>query len=59
MAAGQPAPKKDTKYLEALFEKRLEYVRQLQSALHEPSSVAAQTVAAYTELLDGGVLSIC
>jgi hypothetical protein len=57
MAAGHPAPKKDTKYLEALFEKRIEYVRQLHSALHEPTSVAAQAVAAYTELLDGGHFS--
>lgn len=53
MAAGQPAPKKDTKYIEALFEKRIEYVKQLRSALEEPTSVASQTVAAYTDLLDG------
>ena len=56
MAAGRPAPKKDTTYWEALFEKRIEYVRQLRSVLDEPGSVAAQTVAAYTELLDGAAL---
>ena len=45
--------RKDAAYQEALLAKRIEFVRRLKSDLAEPNSIAAQTVAAYTELVDG------
>lgn len=53
MAHGQAAPKKDIQYLEALINKRIEYVRQLKKYLENSTSVTAQTLAAYSDLLDG------
>lgn len=45
--------RKDAAYQEALLAKRIEFVRRLKADLGEANSVAAQTVAAYTELIDG------
>jgi hypothetical protein len=53
MATGQPAPKKDIQYLETLLSKRIEYVKQLKFEMSNELSVTAQTVAAYSDLLEG------
>ncbi|KAK9841974.1 hypothetical protein WJX81_002182 [Elliptochloris bilobata] len=44
--------KKDPAYQEALLAKRIEFVQRLKADLADSNSVAAQTVAAYTELID-------
>lgn len=51
--------RKDAAYQEALLAKRIEFVRRLKADLGEASSVAAQTVAAYTELVDGADTAAC
>ena len=44
---------KDAAYQEALLTKRIEFVQRLKADLAVTNSIAAQTVAAYTELVDG------
>lgn len=44
---------KDAAYQEALLTKRIEFVQRLKADLSVTNSIAAQTVAAYTELVDG------
>ena len=51
--------RKDAAYQEALLAKRIEFVRRFKADLGEASSVAAQTVAAYTELVDGADTAAC
>ena len=44
---------KDAAYQEALLTKRIEFVQRLKADLAVTNSIAAQTVACYTELVDG------
>ena len=55
--AGLSAPKKDTEYIEALYQKRIDIIRKLKVGLAEPKSIIHQTVAAYSWVLDGGALA--
>ena len=48
---------KDATYQEALLAKRIEFVQRLKADLADTNSVAAQTVAAYTDLVDGAVFA--
>ena len=50
---GQAPPRKDAKYLEDLLRKRLEFVKHLNADLQCNKGVLAQTVASYSEILDG------
>ena len=50
---GQAPPRKDAKYLEDLLRKRLEFVRHLNTDLQCNKGVLAQTVASYSDILDG------
>ena len=50
---GQAPPKKDTQYLEDLLKKRLDYVKNLSTDLQCNKGVLAQTVASYSDILDG------
>lgn len=50
MAAGH---KRDTQYVEALLSKRIEYVKKLKADLSTSSCTTAQTIAAYSDLLEG------
>ena len=45
-------------YDEALMVKRIEAVRRLKEQFADPSSVASQSVAAYSDLLDGAPLTL-
>lgn len=44
---------KDLKFEEAALRKRLEFVRSLKAALNQEDSISAQTVEAYTSIIDG------
>jgi len=44
---------KDIKFEEAALRKRLEFVRNLKEALQQEDTLVAQTVNAYTNLIDG------
>jgi len=44
---------KDAAYQEALLAKRVEFVQRLKADLANTNSFAAQTVAAYSDLVDG------
>ncbi len=44
---------KDLKFEEAALHKRLEFVRSLKKALQDQNSIAAQTVNAYSSIVDG------
>ena len=46
-------------YHEALLEKRLELVQKMHNALANTSTVAYQSIAAYSHLLDGGPAMTC
>ena len=48
-----PKPK-DLAYEEALLRKRLEFLKSLKVSLEQEDSVVAQTVEAYTSIIDGG-----
>ncbi len=50
MVTGQ---KRDTQYVEALLTKRIEFVKKLKSDLSANSCTTAQTVAAYSDLVEG------
>ena len=50
---GQAPPRKDAKYLEDLLRKRLDFVKHLNADLQCNKGVLAQTVASYSEILDG------
>lgn len=50
MAGGQ---KRDSQYVEALLTKRIEFVKKFKSDLTANNSTIAQTIAAYSELLEG------
>ena len=50
---GQVTPRKDAKYLEDLLRKRLEFVKHLNTDLQCNKGVLAQTVASYSDILDG------
>ena len=54
MATG---PKRDTQYVEALLSKRIEYVKKLKTDLNTNSCATAQTIAAYSDLLEGDLSS--
>ena len=54
---GQIPPRKDAKYFlyrEDLLRKRLDFVKHLNSDIRCNKGVLAQTVAAYSDILDGG-----
>ena len=44
---------KDLKFEEAALRKRLEFVKSIKAALKEEESITAQTVEAYTSIIDG------
>jgi hypothetical protein len=44
---------KDLKFEEAALRKRLEFVKSIKAALKEEDSITAQTVEAYTSIIDG------
>lgn len=44
---------KDLKFEEAALRKRIEFVRSLKQALAREDTLAAQTVHAYTQIIDG------
>ena len=44
---------KDLKFEEAALRKRLEFVRSLKEALGQADTVSAQTVEAYSSIIDG------
>ena len=53
---GQAPPKKNAKsqeYLEDLLRKRIEFVKHLNADLQCNKGVLAQTVASYSDILDG------
>jgi hypothetical protein len=49
---------KDAAYQEALLAKRVEFVQRLKADLANTNSVAAQTVAAYSDLVDGAARAV-
>lgn len=53
MVTGQ---KRDTLYVEALLTKRIEFVKKLKCDLSANSCATAQTVAAYSDLIEGDLI---
>lgn len=53
MVSGQ---KRDTQYVEALLTKRIEFVKKLKCDLSANDCATAQTVAAYSDLVEGDLI---